>query len=618
MLKQLFIFLIITFSYNVLAQNSKELLVKAYTSKDSSNYYFKKAKKAIKSDADEAEYYFCKNAFHTDFGVSDSAIFYGETALKKLNDSKNYNSIITLHNNLSRAYNDKGQYENAIRNRIIGLKLAESQNLEDWIGTFCIGLSYDYHDFEDYPKGIYYGKKAINYFLNKKNAKAKDIRSSFNATAINYDDWNKPEQALFYHKQNLKYIKGKDTLLLHSTFNNIGNTLLKQKKFQEAKKWLLRSVKILDFKVKQNDIIYTDYDYATCYTNLATIATELNQYVEAKKYFDLALEYSKKSETAEKLRDYYQQKIIFNKKYNKLAEAIEEQENYINLRDSIYTAEKNKTIAELETKYQIEKKEKQILQQQAEVKQKNTWLLLISSFVIIGLILFRNFRAKAKLQKEQLELENKLLEEQSNYKIQEQRLDISRELHDNVGAQLTFIISILDNLKSSSVQFDEAIDKKIDTLTNFANKSISELRDTIWVLNSKQLSLSELKSRMTNFIKDASESVETIRFKFDFDIQNDVQLSSKQAINLYRILQEIVNNAIKHANAKDISVSISQIENELQIKISDNGIGFDYESKKKKSFGLTNIQNRVQEVNGSLQVESNEAKGTNYSITVKL
>lgn len=618
MLKKLFLFLIFSVNYTVKAQNNKELLVKAYTSKDSSEYYFKKAKKAIKNEVDEAEYYFCKNAFHTDFGTSDSAIYYGETALKKFKDTKNYNSIITLYNNLSRAYNDKGQYENAIRNRITGLKLAENQKFENWIGTFYIGLSYDYHDFEDYPKGIYYGKKAIHFFLNKKGAEAKDIRSSFNATAINYDDWNKPEQALFYHKQNLKYIKGKDTLLLHSTFNNIGNTLLKQKKFEEAKKWLLRSVKIIDFRVKNNDSLYTDYSYATSYTNLATIATELNQYEEAKKYFDLAFKYSKKSETAEKLRDYYQQKIIFNKKYNKLSEAIEEQENYIKLRDSIYTAEKNKTIAELETKYQTEKKEKQILQHQAEVKQKNTWLLLISSFVIIGLILFRNFRAKAKLQKEQLELENKLLEEQSNYKIQEQRLEISRELHDNVGSQLTFIISILDNLKNSSVQFDDAIDKKINTLTNFANKSISELRDTIWVLNSKQLRLSELKSRMLNFIKDAGESVDTIRFQFGFDIHNDVQLSSKQAINLYRILQEIVNNAIKHANAKDISVSISQIENELQIKISDNGIGFDYESKKKKSFGLTNIQNRIQEINGSLQVVSNEEKGTHYSITVKL
>jgi tetratricopeptide (TPR) repeat protein len=417
MLKKLFLFLIFSVNYTVEAQNNKELLVKAFTSKDSSDYYFKKAKNAIKNDADEAEYYFCKNAFHTDFGTSDSAIYYGETALKKFKDTKNYNSIITIYNNLGRAYNDKGQYENAIRNRISGLKLAERHNLQNWIGNFYIGLSYDYHDFEDYPKGIYYGKKAIQYFLNKKGASAEDIRSSFNATAINYDDWNKPEEALFYHKQNLKYIKGKDTLLLHSTFNNIGNTLLKQKKFKEAQKWILRSVKIIDFRVKNNDSLYTDYSYATSYTNLATIATELNQYEEAKKYFDLAFKYSKKSETAEKLRDYYQQKIIFNKKYNKLSEAIEEQENYIKLRDSIYTAEKNKTIAELETKYQTEKKEKQILQHQAEVKQKNTWLLLISSFVIIGLILFRNFRAKAKLQKEQLELENKLLEEQSNYKI---------------------------------------------------------------------------------------------------------------------------------------------------------------------------------------------------------
>jgi signal transduction histidine kinase len=238
--------------------------------------------------------------------------------------------------------------------------------------------------------------------------------------------------------------------------------------------------------------------------------------------------------------------------------------------------------------------------------------------MIIGFMVFQNFRSKAKLQKEQLELQNKLLEEQSNNKIQEQRLEISRELHDNVGSQLTFIISILDNFKNSSVQLDETIVKKIETLTNFANKSISELRDTIWVLNSKQLSLSELKSRIVNFIKDAGESVDTIRFQINFDIQNDAQLSSKQAINLYRIIQEIVNNAIKHAKARNISVSISQIGNGLQIKISDNGIGFDYESNKKKSFGLTNIQNRIKELYGSLQVESKKEKGTNYSITFKL
>jgi tetratricopeptide (TPR) repeat protein len=461
------ILLVIVFPLSFIwAQSNKDILEKALTSKDSSDYYFKQAKSGIKNSTDEAEYCFYKNMRYTDLGIQDSAIYYGKEALNKFKDSKDYESIVSLYNNLGRVYNDKGQYDKAISNRIAGLKIAEMHHLDHWIGTVCIGLSYDYHDFEEYQKGIYYGKKAIQYFLNKKDARAKDIRSSFNATAINYDDWNKPEWALFYHKQNLKYIKGKDTILLHSTFNNIGNTLLKQKKFEEAKKWILRSVKILDYKVRQNNLLYTDYDYATCFTNLGTIATELNQYEEAKKFFELALKYAKKSETAEKLRDYYFQKALFNKKYNNLEATIKEQENYIQFRDSIYTVEKNKTVTELETKYQTEKKEKQILQQQAEVKQKNIWLLLISSVVIIGLILFRNFRVKTKLQKEQLKLENKLLEEQSNYKIQEQRLDISRELHDNVGSQLTFIISILDNLKGSSVQFDEVIDRKIDTLSN--------------------------------------------------------------------------------------------------------------------------------------------------------
>ena len=123
---------------------------------------------------------------------------------------------------------------------------------------------------------------------------------------------------------------------------------------------------------------------------------------------------------------------------------------------------------------------------------------------------------------------------------------------------------------------------------------------------------------MLNFMKDAGESVDHIDFQFDFVVSDDKQLTSKQAINLYRILQEIVNNAIKHANAKDISVLISQIENELQIKISDNGIGFDYESKKKKSFGLTNIQNRVQEIKGTLKVQSELENGTNYFVAITL
>ena len=333
--------------------------------------------------------------------------------------------------------------------------------------------------------------------------------------------------------------------------------------------------------------------------------------VKAKQY---AIEANNDRELTESFRLF----SYLNEAKKDYKQALHFHKLYLKQKDSLINVQNNKDVKELDIKYQTEKKEKQILQQQAEVKQKNIWLLLVSSVVLLGIILFRNFRVKSKLQKEQLILENKLLEEQANYKIQEQRLDISRELHDNVGSQLTFIISILDNLKSSSVKFEESIDKKIDTLSNFANKSISELRDTIWVLNSKQLTLSELKSRMLNFIKDAGDSVDKTQFHFNFEIDNDVQMSSKQAINSYRILQEIVNNAIKHADAKDVFVSVNQNQNTIEMEISDNGTGFDFEQKKKKSFGLTNIKNRVEEINGSLKVTSNSENGTIYSITIQL
>jgi tetratricopeptide (TPR) repeat protein len=475
------------------AQINKEFFEKAIVSKDSSDFYFKKAKKQIKSKDDEAAYFFYKNALCTELEKQDSAIYYGKMALKKLENSKDYNSILTLYFNIANVYNNKGQYEKSIGYNISGLKIAEKTGLKYWEGTFCVNLSYDYHDFENYSKGIVFGKRGIKIFTTLNNVKPKDIRSAFNATAINYDDWNKPEMALYYHKQNLIYLKGKDTLLLNHTYNNIGNTLLKQKKFEEAKKWILRSVAILDYKLKMNDLVYIDYNYATCYTNLATIASELNRFQEAENYFDLALKYSKKSQVAEKIRDYFYQKALFNKKYNNLEATIKEQGDYIAFRDSVYTSERNQTAAELEAKYQNEKKENQILQQEAESRKKNIWLLFVTSILLIVGILFRNFRIKSKLQKEQLELENTLIEERSNYKIQEQRLEISRELHDNVGSQLTFIISILDNLKSSPVPFGEAIDKKIDTLSSFATKSIAELRDTIWVLNSKKLELDRIE-----------------------------------------------------------------------------------------------------------------------------
>ncbi len=427
------------------------------------------------------------------------------------------------------------------------------------------------------------------------------------------------EKAFLLDQQGLKIADSLNSDKIKVTFqDNLARCYLDKKEYSKAESYFNKNLEI-DTKLNNPNWI------ADTYINIAELKMLTGDFENAEKKLQLAIDILLKNNLSNNTLKAYSVLSDLYQKQGNYKKALEIKDEYLKNYKNIINEKREESFVELDLLFETSKKEKALTTTKLALtenellsKRKSIWLMFLSSFVIIGFILFRNFRAKAKLQKEQLELENKLLEEQSNYKIQEQRLDISRELHDNVGSQLTFIISILDNLKSSSVQFDEAIDKKIDILTNFANKSISELRDTIWVLNSKQLSLSELKSRMLNFIKDAGESVDAIHFQFDFVVSDDKQLTSKQAINLYRILQEIVNNAIKHANASTINVMISQLGNELQIKISDNGIGFDYETKKKKSFGLTNIQNRVQEINGTLKVQSEHENGTNYFIAITL
>lgn len=202
--------------------------------------------------------------------------------------------------------------------------------------------------------------------------------------------------------------------------------------------------------------------------------------------------------------------------------------------------------------------------------------------------------------------------------IQDQRLDISRELHDSMGAQLTFISSILDNLKSSPIRLDDALGDKIDRLSEFSDNSIIELKNTLWVLNSKEINVEGLKTKILNFIKSASEAKEGLKFSVDFNISENVILSSKQAVNLFRATQEILNNAIKYSQATEIKIILHQNARNLKIEIADNGRGFDYENAKDKSLGLANIKSRVAEINGTINLETSEGKGAEYSIEIAL
>ena len=196
-------------------------------------------------------------------------------------------------------------------------------------------------------------------------------------------------------------------------------------------------------------------------------------------------------------------------------------------------------------------------------------------------------------------------------------MEISRDLHDNIGSQLTFIISSIDNIKYASKDLNEKLKEKLAGISSFTFDTIHQLRDTIWAMNKNQITFVEFHSRVLSYI----EKVKTVKPDLQFDTKNpisdDVVFSSVQGMNLFRVIQESINNSLKHADATTISINFDKDENQLSFIIKDNGKGFDKENIDIGN-GLSNIENRISSIEGEVFINSVKNKGTSISIKVPI
>lgn len=196
-----------------------------------------------------------------------------------------------------------------------------------------------------------------------------------------------------------------------------------------------------------------------------------------------------------------------------------------------------------------------------------------------------------------------------------QRLRISRDLHDNIGSQLTFIKSSIDNLKYVTESADSKLITKLNHISSFSSNTINQLRDTVWAINKKDISLTDLCHRIQGLIEKTKIVNENLQFNLKCDVKTELIFSSIKGINIFRVIQESVNNTLKYADTKVININITEIEKELIIDISDNGKGFDI-NQIELGNGLSNMQKRITEVEGKIYIESEVDKGTNIKMVL--
>ena len=293
---------------------------------------------------------------------------------------------------------------------------------------------------------------------------------------------------------------------------------------------------------------------------------------------------------------------------------------YSKTKDSLLNIDNLKAVEEINTKYQTAEKEKQLLQKEAEAKKKTTTIIILSLLAffiaIVGFLIYRQQRLKNVQQKQEFELQSAIAQIENQNKLHEQRLAISRDLHDNIGAQLTFIISSVENLKFGFPTMENSIKNHLTKISDFTKTTIVELRDTIWAMNANEFTFDDLSSRIYNFIEKAQSVKENTAFKFSVDesLKNN-KFSSLEGVNLYRTIQEAVNNAIKYADATEVSVQVKPNENGITIDISDNGKGFDLDTIDLGN-GIVNMQKRIEEIGGVFKIKSELDKGTQITISL--
>ncbi len=507
-------------------------------------------------------------------GNVDSASVYYYKALKELEPTKNTEKLGLLYDDMARMYRKLKQTNRSLEFYDKALKLYEAENNLEGIARI------------NNESGVVFRDDLADY---------KTANERF-------------EKSLRIQRQR------NDSVGIGYALEFLGYNQLLIKDYKKSESYLMEALAIRE-KLKD--------DFATMlnYTALGEYYNQTKQPLKSNEYFEKSNALARKINYPD-IQKYNYENIMHN--YEILGDyknAYQNLKAFNVLNDSLYNTKRLKDVEEISTKYETAEKEKQITEKEFALKIRNQWIFgLVAVAVIIGLIgflLYKQQILKNIQQKKDNELKLALEKIESQNKLQEQRLSISRDLHDNIGAQLSFIVSAIDTIKYYVSDKNDRLINKLDNVGVFAKETIQELRDTIWAMNKSGITITDLQARIANFIEKAKQSYPNIHISLvmDKNIAEHTEFTGLQGLNIFRIVQEATNNALKYAEAKQIEIVINKEDGTIHFLVKDNGKGF-VENEIEPGNGLLNMRKRALELGNELALSSYAESGTSISFSV--
>ncbi|HOP14782.1 MAG TPA: tetratricopeptide repeat protein, partial [Lentimicrobium sp.] len=549
----------------------------------------------------------------------DSALYYYEKAAH-LSRKTGYNVILaSALNNMGMVCQSRGDYKKAISVYLDALRIFEKLKDLKGIGNAYNNIGLVYFDLQQYRQALDYHNKALS--IREKTGDKYGIGASLTNLGLAWSNLKDDDKALNYYERSLK-IKEEigDKYGLAILLNNMAIIYQDKNKLDDA---LIMYAKSENYHRQIGDLhglIYT-------FINTATVLNRLGKFDRSATVLDSAMYYAREVKSLSRMAKVLEAYSYYYGKTGNYQKAWRTMLSLDSIKDSLYSGDMRKDIAELKTRYEIEKNEHEIafLNQQNEMKnlqlqtarirQRNS--LLIAGFILLVVLSGMAFwlvksRYKTKMR---LEHEKRLIQKEAFSAIvnaeENERKRIAMELHDGLGQLLSAAklnISVLEDTNSEEDRL------AVDNAENLIDQAIADLRNISHNLMPSAL----IRLGLIPAIHDMADKINSGR-KVVVKITSEgfeSRLPGNLEIAIYRVIQESVNNILKHAGAGNIFINLRYGGESLDLSIEDDGKGMPEPSTSNsgKGIGWDDIRSRVSLFNGRMNLYSEPGKGTRLNI----
>jgi len=541
-------------------------------------------------------------------GSADSAEMCFNDVIRNASGKGDSEIFILANIQEGRLLADKGENVKALKTYQETLSKAESVNNQLQIAHIYKNIGALYISWKKFEEALSYYQKAED--IARKIGDEVLVADCQNNKGTVYEQTRNYDKALIAYKNALAVYSAKDIKpKISMALSNIAIVYKYQKNYKAS---LQYNLKALALSEKTGD----KWMLSATYNNIGNLYGEMGDYKNAIAYCEKALALAKQIGAIEIVESTYDSMSEAAAKVGDYKNAYQYHKDFSDANSKFINLESANQLSKLNVKFETERKQKLIQEQQFEISRRNYWLygalILLILIAVVAYLIIRNNsykqdkRIQAEIRKQQ-EIETRSLFEGE----QKERIRIARDLHDSIG-QLLSVVKM--NLSNFSLQYQD--DANLINTVKLVDKTITEVRHISHNLIPEELNfgLFAALEDMADKINKAGNTTVTL------DVPEEVrahQFERSNELSIYRIVQEALSNIVKHAQATNIELTVLQQVKGLTISIKDDGKGFDTgQIKTSSGIGWKNIAARVNMLEGNLLVRSEKLTGTQIEITI--